>query len=61
MGYNRLSEFLLKKRYKKNIIYPYTFLLEGPNLEFFIIVVNVDDMSIIEIHVKLSKNYSRLF
>jgi Reverse transcriptase (RNA-dependent DNA polymerase) len=46
MWYNRLSEYLIKERYKSNIISPYIFIKRSI-LSFIIIAVYVDNLNII--------------
>jgi Reverse transcriptase (RNA-dependent DNA polymerase) len=61
MWYNRLSEYLIKERYKSNIISPYIFIKRSIS-SFIIIAVYVDNLNIIgsseeiEKTVKLLKN-----
>ena len=46
MWYNRLSEFLLKKKYINNDAYPFVFIKKSLN-GFCIVLVYVDDINII--------------
>jgi Reverse transcriptase (RNA-dependent DNA polymerase) len=46
MWYNRLSEYLIKERYKSNIISPYIFIKRSIS-SFIIIAVYVDNLNII--------------
>lgn len=54
MRYNRLSQFLLKEEYKNVPICPWVFL-KGSVSDFVIIVVYVDDLTIIVTPKELSK------
>jgi len=54
MWYNRLSEYLLKERFKNDPIGPCVFVKRSGS-EFVIIVVYVDDLNIIGTLEKLSK------
>ncbi|XP_019225873.1 PREDICTED: uncharacterized protein LOC109207415 [Nicotiana attenuata] len=54
MWYNRISEYLLKERYKNDSICPYIFIKRSGS-EFVIIVVYVDDLNIIGTCKELSK------
>ena len=52
MWYNQLSEFLLKKKYKNDLICPCVFI---KRFEFVIIIVYIDDLNIIKTSEELSK------
>ena len=54
MWYNWLSEFLLKERYKNDLIYPCVFIKRFGS-EFVIIAIYVDDLNIIGTLEELSK------
>ena len=52
--YNRLSEYLLKERYKNDPICPCIYMKRSEN-EFVIFVVYVDDINIVETPNELTK------
>ena len=54
MWYNRLSEYLLKEGYVKNLICPYIFIKKSET-EFTIIAVYVDDLNLVGTPEKLTR------
>ena len=54
MWYKRLSEYLMKERYKNDFICPYVFIKKF-EIGFSIIAIYVDDMNLIETPEELSK------
>jgi Reverse transcriptase (RNA-dependent DNA polymerase) len=59
MWYNRLSEYLIKERYKSNIISPCVFTKRSIS-SFTIITVYVDDLNIIGSPEKIEKTVKLL-